>query len=637
MQYESFPIYNLKEGKLGDKEPWIFPGDAFEILRNCHLCQGVLEKRRGYTEFDRFVHFVNDESIGSSGSKNYTGTLSNTPIRGSDTTGLAFTDGTQTITFDADGSASGGGTGTINYTTGAYNVTFTNTTSGAVTADYRYYPGNPITGLWNCYGTGGISSLLAFDKDRICRYNATDEEFIDITYTTGRDEDDTKDVEIDLGADNTLFWWLQNWEKPKGTFNAYMCNAQSTSVDGTNYGVLYWDGTNLFPLNVDIDGDTNNNLKACRMIFLYKNRLILLDTDEDGTDYHQRARWNEANSPPTTASNWDDATTGAGYIDAPTEDWIISADFIGEDLVVLFERSVWKLVYTGDSTKPFEWERIDTTEGSYATYSTIAFSDEIQTVGPTRIIATDGREVYPVDKRIPDFMLEWNQDSVSYSYGLVIEELRQSIISYASLDATAHSDGNTYPDSAAILNYYDSSWSTYELPIHCLGYWSVESDLIWQNISDKWEDIDWAWGDKELQAGYPYTLLGDHSGYVFRMNYSGNDNGSNIEFEAVTGRWNPYFKQGKKARLGYIDFLVDVGPNVTFDVENYLNTDTASFQTKTVTCDSFDGADERVWKRVYVGATAQFHSIKITNNDTQNRPRIHAIVPWFAPVGGRLV
>lgn len=88
---------------------------------------------------------VSGESIGSSGSTNYTGTLA---FRSGNATrtcfGVTFTDGTQTITIDFTGTATSDsdGSGTVNFTTGAYNITFDASTTGAVTSDYQWEDSN---------------------------------------------------------------------------------------------------------------------------------------------------------------------------------------------------------------------------------------------------------------------------------------------------------------------------------------------------------------------------------------------------------------------------------------------------------------------------------------------------------------
>jgi len=238
--------------------------------------------------------------------------------------------------------------------------------------------------------------------------------------------------------------------------------------------------------------------------------------------------------------------------------------------------------------------------------------------------------------------LEWNQDSLPFGNGVVLQEERQIHLTYTSPDALPGdsdqpNDGNTYPDKSLVLNYEDGSWSTHSLPIHTFGFSSVESDLTWNDVAAAWEDIDFSWNAGQAKSGFPTTLFGNHLGKIFQMNFGGADNGAAIEFSAKGGQWNPFVEQGFKADLGYVDFFVDVDPLVTFDVKFFINTDTTEWQTKTVTCDSIDGADGKVWKRVYVGAVAKSHTIEITNNAASNRPRIHAVVPYFDNAGGRLV
>lgn len=84
---------------------------------------------------------VSGESIGIAGSTNYTGTL---VFKGGGSRrtcfGVSFTDGVETFTDNYDGTLTGsaGGTGTVNYATGAYDITFNVAAAGAVTSDYQW-------------------------------------------------------------------------------------------------------------------------------------------------------------------------------------------------------------------------------------------------------------------------------------------------------------------------------------------------------------------------------------------------------------------------------------------------------------------------------------------------------------------
>lgn len=88
---------------------------------------------------------VTGEAIGVSGSTNYTGTLAfKSGGAKRNCFGVSFTAttgaGTETFTDSYNGTltSNAGGTGTINYATGAYNITFNATTTGSVTSNYQW-------------------------------------------------------------------------------------------------------------------------------------------------------------------------------------------------------------------------------------------------------------------------------------------------------------------------------------------------------------------------------------------------------------------------------------------------------------------------------------------------------------------
>lgn len=685
-QPRPYPIYSLSAGKVTNVEPWLLPQDGFETLKNCHLKYGVLEKRRGYSEFGQMVHVATDTKVPTlktdpiMGIWNYySGSTEQLMIMDADRVGKYVTSASVSKSITAFADAGGGEvtatstahgfdtddivthTGTTNYN-GSFSITKVNANS------YKF------TDTWvadDATGTASQEYFIDLTRNKIrfkhaSKQNWTDAAAADVVYggtstavgtikgiivdtgtfagtnangtiifengsVTGtfqdgeelQDNSNKTDIigEADGAAtddiftgDNTNFFWVENWNGI-----SYITN--------DNDVIQKYNGTDLSRLHIDLDVEAgpDNDITRCKFIFLIKSRLVIFEVTEKGTTYRQRARWCDINDPDT----WKNAS----YIDADTDQWIIAADLLGDDLIVFFERSVWKFSYTADSYAPFRWDRIDAVEGCYAPMSLVAFSDEIFGVGPTALIGTDGREAYTIDEKIPDFVISWNVESVPYCYGLVIEEERQAWITYASSSASAHADGNVYPDKALILNYDDNSYSTYTIPAHSLGYSTLESDITWNDVGDAWEDIDWAWDEKSLQAGYPTTLMGCRDGKIYTLNNSGADDGEDIEFEAIGGRWNPFFLEGKKAWLSRIDFLVDIDSNVSFDVLFYKDTESSAYKTSTITCTAVGSGADKTWHRVNVNQTGTFHRIEITNDASNQRPRIHCIIPYMQPAG----
>lgn len=99
---------------------------------------------------------ITGEAVGSAGSAAYSGTLAFKAAGANRTCFLVrITDGSKTLYDDKNGGFTGDGTGTINYTTGAYSVTFNTATTGAVTASY----------YWEDSTSGGICDF-AFSASR---------------------------------------------------------------------------------------------------------------------------------------------------------------------------------------------------------------------------------------------------------------------------------------------------------------------------------------------------------------------------------------------------------------------------------------------------------------------------------------
>jgi len=531
----------------------------------------------------------------------------------------AFTDLTENkIRFNKTSQTGDFSPGTGDVIKGGTSGATATVASGGLMIDYGTIAGQDAFGTI-VFDRGTVTGTFQAGED--LQNNANAAEIVGQAIAANSDEAFT--------GDNTNFFWSENWNHDGASDTTYITNNKNP--------IQIYNGTHLRQLSIDIGTDAAragiNNVNLCRLIIIFKERVVIFSTEENGVSHFQRARWSSIKDP----QSW----TTANFKDAPTSDIIESADFLGEELYVWFERSVWRFVWTGDSANPFEWERVSDTEGSVAQMSLVTQDDRQFAAGAARIQLSNGRNVVGADSLIPDFVLEWNQDSLPYSNSLLLDEEKHILMSYASDDAASDDsdqpdDGNVYPDRAVVINYEDDNFATYGLPIHTMGFSNVESDLTWDDVTDAWADIDYSWNAGQAKSGFPITLMGNHLGKIFQLNSAGSDAGSAIEFEAIGVRMNPYTKKGHKAKLGYILFLVDVDANVSFDVLNYINTDTTEFQTKTVICTAVNGSDVKAWHRIDVFATADFHRIKITNNAANNRPRIHAIVLFFQDAGGRL-
>jgi len=620
MAFKPYLISNMRVGRVTALDPWLLPKDAFSTLKNAHLRYGVLEKRRGYTQFARMIHTACDTKkdtypgLPVMGIFNYYRTGSSEKLIAMDTERLnifntttsKFVDVTRIIIHFKPGASQ-------NHTPAVGDVC-----EGATTKAYGEIE-NVVIDHGTC-PNGNADGWIIFKNGTITG-NFQDAENLRDKGTPANiygDSDGTEFTNVFTGDDSNFFWYqgsAPSWS-PKGYFTNNKDQVQR--YDGTVQT------STPYQVDLDVEGGPDNDLETCLMIFVVKNRLVFLNTVEKGTRYAGRARWSEVNNP--------DIVKATSYKDSPIDDEIVSADFIGDELYVAFTKNFMRLTYTGDATEPFKWDTIDDTEGSRATMSTITFSDELITIGATKIIGFDRRMATDISEKIPTFILEMNQNSISYCYGLVLEEEEEIYESYASPDSA-----DALPDNVLVLNYEDHSFATYDFHAHVFGYYNTITDLILDDLADgvSCDDMDFALDDVSMQAGYPITLMGCRDGWLYRLNYGGDDNGSAIKFEAKGGEWNPYTEEGKQVCLGWIDFLVE-NDGTSFDVDFFVNSRQSSYQTKAVICLDSDSKKRLIWKRVFSGAVGSFHVIDLSNNAKTNRPRIHAIKPWFEPAGDLL-
>jgi hypothetical protein len=691
MAFKPFLIADMKHGKDLKMDPWLLPQDGFETLLNCHLKDGVLEKRRGFEEFAQMVAVDTTTKAPTMQTNPVTGILNhqdnatenllvadknriNKYLTGASVnnavTAIADAGGGDIVVTAAGNAYSVDDIIThVGFADSNYNGTFRVKTIDSPTADdytvtatfgatgtgtssqerfldltknkIRYIgktgqnwtPTGTIKGATS--GATGVVSALILDTGTVAGADARGTIIFTQGGVTGTFQDNEELQENGTPAniagqsdgansddaftgDNTNYFQAASWNL-LGTSRTYITN--------NNDPIQKYDGTNLSRLTVDIgDANDKNNLTSCRLIFVYRERLVLLSTIEDGVDYKQRARYCTVKDPQSWPTD--------NFKDIPTQDVIVSADFLFNDLYVWCEKSTWRLAYTGDAASPFEWEFISGTEGCVAQNSLVTQEERQIALGTTRLNISDSRTVRAADSKLPEFTLDWILNSRLYTQGVVMKEERLILEAYAASGASANADGNTYPDSALVLNYENGSFSRYKFAntIHTLGKSAVESDLTWAQDTT-WADYDAAWNARTAESGYPTTLFGSDNGKIYQLNTTGADDGNNIEFEAIGAQMNPYIKQGRQARLEKIKFLCDVDANATFDVLSYVNTDTTAIQTETVTCSAVEGSDSLVWYTVFVNAVADFHRIEITNNASSNRPRIHAIMPYFEPAG----
>jgi len=509
----------MQEGWINRVEPFYLPEEAFYDLEDAYVWRGRVRKRFGAsligaTELQSRFRI----NLGTTnGAGNLSGTVPGTKFR----VGQMFSIGVDRFIVNATGTPAnllqdgGAATATYNTTTGA----FVFAGASATTAVY-FYPADPVMGLLG-RETSNINAeqVVGFDTQfSYIRSSSAWERLDAATVWTGSD---------------SQFFWSTNYRSSNPYDTAlYVVNYNTTdNIKYINSGATAW--TNLRP---QLNSGATRFLETCRVLVNFKDRLVALNTieDETGTDrtYQNRARFSQNGDPTAAATAWlDDVPGRGGYIDAPTQEAIITAERLKDRLIVYFERSTWELVYTAVDSAPFKWQQINDELGCESSFSVIGFDKQVLGVGNVGVHACNGVNVTRIDEKIPNevFRIHNGNNGPERVYG--IRDYYNELVYWTFPSA---SNNPTFPTRILIYNYENGTWAVFNDSYTCFGNFQGETDLRWDELGERygtWENWNDPWGSPLFQSAFPFIIAGNQEGWVHIID---NGKGSSAQSLQIT-------------------------------------------------------------------------------------------------------
>lgn len=528
MAYESFLISAFNTGLYSTTEPWKAPFDAFVMLENARVANGVLEKRLGTSQVAQMKH---------------------------------------------------GTSGVTNAITGLY---------------FHKYPHND----W----------LVACDKARVNVLDMANDVMLDCS--GGSDIFDASDYD---------FHWF--WQKDNKT---YMTNGYD--------GIYYIDFDSFDPdsvtaaqaLSMTLD---SGSMTSVGMMFGLVDRMIVLDIIEGGVHRPYRIRYSQALTRGLTPS-----FTDGNYLDFPTDDTPITGRQIGKYIYVWFEKSLWAIRPSGDTTLPIRTEKLRGDLGSKSRNVCIPFEKGVMTIGHKHLIFFDGYETrYLNMPKLREILADYNWASLKYSWGH-FDEITNRI--YITLTTSG-----TSADRILEYDIEQKTFGLHKVAANCLATYNGAGVPTWDNADEYFASDGATLDEMPISGGYGgvlgeqkwYMVYGGQDGYLYRLFTGGTDNGSVIDFTATTARLNPYSERGQRCALGRVAVLVDNDSSASFTLSLLKNTSTTAYKSQTISCDL---AGDKGWVSMHAGGEiGNSHQLKFYNSASSNRPRIHAIWLEMEPAG----
>lgn len=417
------------------------------------------------------------------------------------------------ITFTDNGlgvlvSATLGNSGTINYVTGNVSITHTAGVGIATTLAFNYFPGLPSMGiLKRDVSTLGIDQTVFFDTKYSYQYVNGFEELVPGFVWTGT---------------NTDFFWSANYQGATPNLRYFFAtNNNITSGAATPYDPIRYHNnstwTDLQPLITLTD-----TLWQALILVPYYGRLLALNTWEGTTagtvstagNFFSRCRFSQIGDPTDQTLGWRTDIFGrGGFIDAPTNEAIVSAAFFRNTLIVFFEYSTWQLRYVGEYGLPFIFERISSDFGSVSPYSPIVFDQGVMTVGDRGIIEASAGGVKRLDDQIPEqvFGFEIQNSAPNFVHG--VRDFEKELVYWNYVDISDREEFQNYPTKVLLFNYRNNTWAKFRDTITCLGTTQFQFGITWDSFTTFWES-NVSWDNVDDQQYVDYVACGTQQGFI---------------------------------------------------------------------------------------------------------------------------
>lgn len=400
--------------------------------------------------------------------------------------------------------------GTINYLTG--DVTITNGTAGQPTIiSFNYFPGLPVMGIWQQEQPGINDEVtLYWDTKYVYDFTGTGfNEFLPSSTWDGSDSD---------------FFWGTNYRGVTADIRLFFV---TNFFNSATVPMRYTDGItwNAFTPQVN---NTGTLILQARIIIPYYGRLVLLNTIEGnilggGNNFFNRCRFSQIGNPleaynfaanPQTGAFAEDIFGKGGFIDAPTNEQIISAAFFKNTLIVYFERSVWQLRYVGEYGLPFLWERVSSDFGSESTFSTVLFDDAVLGFGDRAIIQCNSVQASRIDEVIPDVVFDVLNDQNGPKRVVGVRDFQRELVFWTYPDAISLAESQYFPNKVLVYNYRNNTWARFDDNVTFFGTMQPTGDFTWDSTEIFWDDDNVTWDDFDLESRFPRIVAGNQQGFI---------------------------------------------------------------------------------------------------------------------------
>jgi hypothetical protein len=505
-------------GLVQDKKPALLPNEAFSDLENAYVFRERTKKRDGEVPMGRLSRLFTSQSLGNSGASPWSFNIY-TLLGITPETNAEINEGSVIITIagvtgpfidQGNGgllSVTPGNHGVINYMTGAVIIITTAPTGSAATITFSYFPSLPVMGILRReVATIGIDATVWFDTKYAYQYlNGFQELVPGITWT----------------GTNTDFFWAANFQGATPDLRYFFVTNNNLDLAAPSYDpIRYYNNSTWINLQPLVTATVT--LWQAQILIPYYGRLLALNTWEGATagtytastNFFARCRFSQIGDPTDQTNGWRSDIFGrGGFIDAPTNEAIVSAAFFRNTLIVFFEYSTWQLRYIGEYGLPFIFERISSDFGAVSSFSPIVFDQGVMAVSDRGIIQAAANGITRLDDQIPEqvFSFEIQNNAPNFVHG--IRDFEKELVYWNYVDTANASTNQSYPNTVLVFNYRNNTWAKFRDTITCFGTAQFQFGITWDSLTTFWES-NVSWDSVDDQQYVDYVAAGTQQGFI---------------------------------------------------------------------------------------------------------------------------
>lgn len=420
-------------------------------------------------------------------------------------------------------------------------------------------------------GTSWDANVKAGDRIHIGA--STQRDAADTWYTV---DSVTSDTELELtevyaGANDTTVDYVIRQTFTGDLFNYWDTETfpDAENVSGTDGD--RWYATNGVDSVIAWDGSADTvylltDLDSCKSLVRYKNMLLYINI----TVSSEARPFSIRNS---AIANPENVTTleASEFVIHDGVDALLVGVPLGDNVVFYGSRSITLGQFVGGDLQ-FIFRTAVAGIGTLAGRGVADYGDYHHFIGSDAQYEFNGITVTEVGEHVFRDVIRRHSPNRSDLIQAHFDEENGEVLWIMPINTDADSE-NGPPERAFVQHYLElvserdpTPVTVREIPATATGFFSRETTLTFDQITDSWGDQNYRWNDQFFQAAYPFNLFGTNDGKIMILNNQDSKDGADITSFARFGRMPLGSIKQKGTIMRLYPFLERLVGNVTINL-----------------------------------------------------------------------